>query len=89
MRTTSSPGSIPPCAAADPACTTPITAGRLRNASTRSPCDSTTASSSTARIMFIAGPASRIWKRCHLVFDRNSSAAPCGWSSGFSPAIFT
>ena len=52
--------------AAESACTTPITAGRLRNASTRSPCISTTASSSTARIMFMAGPAIRIWKRCHL-----------------------
>ena len=39
--------------------------------------------------MFIAGPAIRIWKRSHLVLDRNSSAAPLCGSSGFSPAIFT
>ena len=29
------------------------------------------------------------WKRCHLLFDRNSSGAPLRWSSTVSPAIFT
>jgi hypothetical protein len=39
--------------------------------------------------MFIAGPAIRIWNRCHFDFAMNSSSAPVCGSSGFSPAIFT
>ena len=37
----------------------------------------------------MAGPAMSTWKRCHLLFDRNSSGAPLRWSSTVSPAIFT
>ena len=43
----------------------------------------------TARTTFIAGPAIRTWKRCHFVFDRNSSSRPSRLSSTVSPAIFT
>ena len=37
----------------------------------------------------MTGPMMSTWKRCHLVFDRNSSARPVRAPPGFSPAIFT
>ena len=43
----------------------------------------------TASARFITGPITRTWKRCHFVFERNSSGAPVRESSTVSPAIFT
>jgi regulator of sigma E protease len=39
--------------------------------------------------ILLAGPATRMRKRSHLLRARNSSPAPVCGSSGFSPAIFT
>ena len=50
----------------------------------------------SARMMFMTGPATKIWKRCHFVFDMNSSGLPSSCtaksavpSPPISPAIFT
>ncbi len=43
----------------------------------------------SASARFMIGPMISTWKRCHFVFDRNSSEEPVRTSSGFSPAIFT
>ena len=40
-------------------------------------------------MMFMAGPAMAITKRCQRGCDMNSSGAPLRVSSGLSPAIFT
>src|ERR1019366_7738447 len=42
----------------------------------------------TARRMFMAGPATAITKRCQRGCDMNSSGAPLRDSSGFSPRHF-
>ena len=46
------------------------------------PAPARTPVTTTASTMFITGPMIRIWNRCHLVFDRNSSGWPDRGSSG-------
>ena len=58
--------------------TVPTTTGSLSNAGTSMPCCRTSAVMMTASARFITGPMTSTWKRCHFVFDRNSSDAPVG-----------
>ncbi len=80
---------MPAFAAGESGVTWPTTGGLLWYAGISAPFINTPAVTTTARMRFISGPMMRIWKRSHLLFDRNSSSRPERGSSGFSPAIFT